>query len=80
MSDEVSNRVRELLTAHAEHLHGQHIQLEHVLAEIGIDSLELLSLACDVEGAFSVQVSDDELSLTRTMGDLVRLITQKISA
>jgi acyl carrier protein len=48
------------------------------LKELGIDSLELLSIVVELEDSFSVTFEDDELSKLETVGDVISTIERKI--
>jgi acyl carrier protein len=70
-------RVTDLLRAHAQELRNREIEVADRLTDLGVDSLELLSLAAHVETEFSLELSDRELHDIRTVGDLVALIEHK---
>jgi acyl carrier protein len=44
------------------------------LTALGIDSLELLSLAADLEDAFDLDIDDADLGSATTVADLLRII------
>ncbi len=50
------------------------LRLDSQLADIGIDSLQLLSLAVDVENEFDTSIDDTALASARTVSDLVQVI------
>lgn len=44
------------------------------LTALGIDSLELLSLAADMEEAFDLDIDDADLGSAKTVADLLEII------
>lgn len=47
---------------------------EGSLAGLGIDSLELLALAVDLERAFEISIDDTALGSAKTVSDLVAVV------
>ena len=45
--------------------------------ELGIDSLDLVDLVCQMEEALGVQFEDEELLSIQTVGDLIKLVESK---
>ena len=45
-----------------------------LIEDIGLSSLDLLDLRCELEDHWKMKVADDELAEMRTVGDVVRLI------
>ncbi len=43
-------------------------------ADLGLDSLTLVSIADDAEQQFGIVIEDEELVSIRTIGDIVRII------
>ena len=46
--------------------------------DLGLNSLDLANLACDVEEAFDVEIPDSELKNIKTVGDVIELIENNI--
>jgi acyl carrier protein len=65
-----------LLRSHSPELHDGSVtpQPDSQLADLGIDSLELLSLAVDMENEYDMTIDDSMLTPARTVSDLVRAI------
>jgi len=55
----------------------QGITRESNLKDIGIDSLDLLSLVVKLEEIFNIEFSDDELASLHTVNDVVTVIERK---
>ncbi len=55
-------------------LEPERIQLETRLEELGVDSLDTMSLVADLEDEFKVTLSDDDLETLDTVGDAVRAL------
>jgi len=49
----------------------------HLVEELGLDSLRLLTLAIEVENHFRVCLDEEDEATIETVGDLVRIIEQK---
>lgn len=45
--------------------------------ELGADSLDLVEIVMAIEDGFDIEISDDELTNMRNMGDLVSFIDSK---
>lgn len=65
-----------LLTAHSPELRaGATVPgADAELARLGIDSLELLSLAVDLEAAFDLDIDDAALGSAKTITDLLTIV------
>ena len=48
--------------------------------DLGLDSLAGIELATALEDRFSLRITDDELSVLRTYGELERLVLRKVAA
>ena len=42
-----------------------------------MDSLDLVEIIMEIEDAFSVEISDEELEKVKNLGELVELISEK---
>ena len=49
----------------------------HLVEDLELDSLRLLTLAVEVENRFRVCLDEEDEAVIETVGDLVRLIEQK---
>lgn len=49
----------------------------HVIADLGLNSLQLVEIVNDAEDEFDITISDDELDRILTVGDIARLLEQK---
>jgi len=49
------------------------------LRDLKINSAHLVDIVLDMEGAFDIQISDDELEAMRTVGDAIALIDGKVN-
>lgn len=47
-----------------------------IVDDFGADSLDLVDLAMTIEDAFNIEVPDEELENIRTVGDIVKLISE----
>ncbi len=50
------------------------IREQRLQADLGIDSLSMIDVACATEDAFGIRIPDDELERFRTVGDAVDYI------
>ena len=51
-----------------------------VIEELGIDSLDLVTLAGEYEEEFEVAIPTKEIMTIRTFGDIVRQLSSKVGA
>lgn len=56
---------------------GHRFELDATLADLGVDSLELVELAMEVEETYDVNVSDDEAAQLQTVNDWLRFIRRR---
>lgn len=49
---------------------GDFVTEDHLLEELGIDSIRLLEIAVLLEDTFEVEIPEEDLALIRTIGDL----------
>ncbi|WP_181805024.1 acyl carrier protein [Streptomyces shenzhenensis] len=65
-----------LLRSHSPELRESELEPEphDELTVLGIDSLELLSLAADMEDAFDLDIDDADVGSAKTVADLLRII------
>ena len=48
--------------------------------ELGLDSIDLMTAVMVVEEKFGIEVADNELEQIETLGDAVRLLSDKVGA
>jgi acyl carrier protein len=51
-----------------------------IIEDVGLSSLDLLELRCDLEELWQTTIKDEELMALRTVGDVVRLVQQRTGA
>ncbi len=52
----------------------------HMMDDLDLSSLEIMSVVGDVERKFSIKISEDELLSISTVGDLAKVVESKVSA
>lgn len=52
---------------------------ETLLSSLGVDSLTMLEIVLDVQEALDISVEDSELKSLRTVGEVNRLLAEKIA-
>lgn len=52
----------------------------HLLRDLKINSAHLIDIVLDVEAAFNISITDDEVEKMDTVGNSVELILTKVSA
>ncbi|TXR92355.1 acyl carrier protein [Streptomyces sp. col6] len=72
----VTDVLEQLLIAHSPELRdgSASVSPQARLVDLGIDSLELLSLAADIEDAFRIDIDDSDLDTAKTVADLARIV------
>ncbi|HEX7477177.1 MAG TPA: acyl carrier protein [Polyangiales bacterium] len=58
----------------------QSVEETRVIAELGIDSLELLEVIGSLERDLNVRIPDDQLVSIQTVGQLLTLVADKMPA
>ena len=56
------------------------ISLDSSLEELGISSLDAISLVFDIEDQYGVEVPNEELKKLQTVGDIVEGVNQLLNA
>lgn len=74
MNAEIHLSLCGLIHKRSQELGGREIEPSERLADLGIDSLENLSLVVDVENYFDIRIDDAQLVDVHTVGDLTTLI------
>ena len=54
------------------------IELKTELVKLGLDSLDMIELAGDLEFIFDISLIDDELEKCKTVDDLIELLIKEI--
>lgn len=57
---------------------GKDVEMSTILAETGIDSLDLLDLVVETEEKHNIRITDDELLGMKTIEDIVKSISTKL--
>jgi acyl carrier protein len=52
----------------------------NVVADLGADSLDIAEIMMDLEDEFGIKLEDDNQDGPKTVGDIVRYITEKVTA
>ena len=72
------------LIAKQKDLPPEQISLESSLEELGLDSLDRVSIVFDLEDKYKIEISDDQLDAVKTVRDMVtgieRALAQKSAA
>ena len=76
MKDQIAQRVIGVIASYAELETGQ-VTLKTSFEDLGFDSLDALSLITDLEDAFDVSISDEEVYSISTVHDAVEVLQQK---
>ena len=50
-----------------------------ILSELGMDSLDEVNILMCLEGCLNITIQDGEMYQVRTVGDLLELVTSKVS-
>ncbi len=50
-----------------------------IIEDIGLSSLDILDLRCELEVHWRMKIADAELAAMQTVGDLVRIILERAS-
>lgn len=71
-------KIREILSEYAE-IPGEKITEEmKLVADLGLSSLDVVSMVGDFEETFNVEISEKSLAELSTVGDIVRILGDKI--
>ena len=79
MSEEIKTRIIGLLDQ-IDHPLGGVKPENSLVADLGMDSLDLLEAVMAVEIEFDICVSDEEFERCATVGDIIDLVTRKVGA
>ncbi len=60
-----------------EKLHTEKLDMNATMTSYGIDSLEVVELAMDLEDNFGITLDNEDFKKIKTVGDLLNLIKEK---
>lgn len=73
MSETLYKRVAEIIAAR-KHISAEQISLDTTFAELGVDSLEALSLIYDFEDEFEVEIPNEEAAEIQNVRNAVEIL------
>ncbi len=73
--DDIARRCIEII-AKSKSIPADSITLDSTFEELNIDSLDKINISFEVEEAFDIEIPDDALGGLKTVGDVVRGVTQ----
>jgi acyl carrier protein len=76
--EQIEQRVIEALVEFGEER--ENVSLSARFEDLDVDSLDLVELAQIVEDEYGVEVKDADLDKVETVGDVVELVSQRLSA
>lgn len=80
MNQEIAARLFPVIARIRSHRPEQ-IQPEHEFVEdLGYDALDLVELSIDIEDAFDIEVSDDEMAAAQSAGQAIELVARRLEA
>ena len=79
MSDVVAEKVISTL-ASVKRIPADTIKLDTNLQDLGIDSLDVFTLLCELGNAFKISIPDDDVRSLRTVNDVVEGIKKILAA
>jgi acyl carrier protein len=77
---EVANLVIATLAIHLNVLEQRVREDVHLVDDLGADSLDFVELVLQFEEMFSVEIPDDDVEQLHTVGDIVNMLTEKVSS
>lgn len=75
--NELLNRITDFLRDHAENDLGNFGEDSQLLADLGFNSLDLMTIVNDAETEFNIVIEDEDMDKIVTVGDVVDLIASK---
>ena len=51
---------------------------DHLMADLGVESIDILNLVRALEEKFHVSITDDEIGTLQTVGDLHQIVLRKL--
>ena len=73
--DDITQRCIEII-AKSKGIRADSITLDNTFDSLNIDSLDKINISFEVEEAFAIEIPDEALGTIRTVGDMVRGVTQ----
>ena len=70
MSEQVADQVIAAVAA-VKHIAREKIALENSLQDLGVDSLDKVTLLFELEKSFQISIPDEQIGSVRTVGDIV---------
>ncbi len=80
MSDEMVDRIRQLLSDQLGVDPGDVKADANILDDLGADSLDVVELVMALEEAFDLEIPDEEIEALRTIGDVEKYVTARAAA
>lgn len=76
--DQVSHQIKTQLASLCA-IKPEQIKEDALLIQYGLDSIRSLELIVSLEEKYSIEIPDEELSQIRRVGDVMKLVEQKIT-
>jgi acyl carrier protein len=73
--EDIATRCIEII-AKSKGIPSDSITLDSTFDELNVDSLDKINISFEVEEAFAVEIPDEALNTIKTVGDMVRGVTQ----
>lgn len=77
--DEVATRVRAIIVKELDVRPEQVTPETSLSGDLGIDSLDIVTVVLALEGEFGIEFQAEEVDLFRTVGDLIRYIQKRVA-
>lgn len=77
MKEGILKKIKEILSEISE-IDLNKVKPDSALMELDLSSIEIMSFIGEVQRAYNIQISTDELMTIESVGDLVELIDKKI--
>ena len=71
MSDDAKQAVLRFVSSTLPELEPENVDLEKSLTDLGLDSMDLNSLALELEEEFGISIDDEALEKMQTAGDFI---------
>ncbi|MBN9616825.1 MAG: phosphopantetheine-binding protein [Acidobacteriales bacterium 59-55] len=73
--EDIAQRCIEII-AKSKSIPADSITLDSTFDELNVDSLDKINISFEVEEAFSIEIPDEALGTIKTVGDMVKGVTQ----
>ena len=80
MSDNLVQRVRDLVTDQLGVDPGEMRPEASILDDLGADSLDVVELVMAIEETFDIEIPDEDAEAMRTVGDVEKYVTERVAA